>query len=113
MFQNGLMATFIPEIIMVIAYIYCLFVPNINVDNSAVELSIEIVQVTTLEQTTESTYRVLNFDTQYTQQAIPVEPLPNVCPVNEVTSPYSELLFEISDGLSFVQFSRPPPFFLS
>ena len=113
MFQSGLLATFIPEIIMVMAYIFCLFAPNINVDNSAPELSSEIIQVTIPEQTSKSTYCVLSFDKQYIQQAAPVEPLPNVCPVSETESLYSELRFEISDGLSFVQFSRPPPFFLS
>jgi len=113
MFQNGLLVTFIPEILMVIGYVLCLFAPGLKPTNSYVDQSPLISQVITVEhQNQSSVYQVSYSDFQIPE--IVSEKIHFILPfVEKETTNTSDLNFSTSDGLSYVGFSRPPPFLVS
>ena len=113
MFQNGLLASFIPEILMVLAYLVCLFTPGFKSHDSNVEQTQIVAQISTYVPQQISAYTVSTADFQIgaelitdTKQLIP--PF-----VGKDASLSYESSFSTSDGLSFVGFSRPPPTFVS
>lgn len=111
MFQNGLLATFIPDILMAIGYLLCLIAPHLKTQNSQIEQTQVIVQVSTVEHQQLSVYQVTTSDFQYY-----TEKIPELKPINSyftVIIKIFESTFSTSDGLSYVDFSRPPPTFLS
>ena len=62
MFQNGLLVTFIPEILMVLGYVLCLFTSGYKADNSTNDQISNIVIVASVEQAivkNESIYIIL------------------------------------------------------
>jgi hypothetical protein len=109
MFQNGLLATFIPEVLMVLAYVLCLIAPGSKPHASHVEQGVLVANVTTYEpQKQISGYKVSIHDFQ------PVETKTDTKEtlqffiekaINVTVEPH----FSTSDGLSYVDFSRPPP----
>lgn len=113
MFQNGLLATFIPEILMVLGYVLCLIVPGFKSHNSSPVQGSEITHVTTFEpQKQISSYKVSIHDFQ------PVEPVSETkisLPlfIEKAINITIDSHFSTSDGLSYVDFSRPPPTFIS
>jgi hypothetical protein len=114
MFQNGLLATFIPEILMVLGYVLCLFVPGFKSHNNSVgDQGSVVTKVISFEQQKQvSAYQVSIHDFQS------VEPVPDTKQplsyyIERAINFTSESHFSTSDGLSYVDFSRPPPFFLS
>ena len=113
MFQNGLLATFIPEILMVLAFLVCLFTPGFKSHNSSVEQAQIVAQVASFTPQQISTYTILTTDFHIDAEIITdtKQPLP---PDNgkDTCLPY-ESSFSTSDGLSYVGFSRPPPTFVS
>jgi hypothetical protein len=113
MFQNGLLVTFIPEILMVIGYVLCLFAPGLKPTNSTIDQSPFISQVVTVEQQNQnSAYQVSYSDFQIPE--ITPEKIQFILPfVEKETTNTSDLNFSTSDGLSYVGFSRPPPFSVS
>ncbi len=109
MFQNGLLASFIPEILMVIGYMLCFFVstaepeieksnePAINSQSYSFELS------NTTSDTT--TYNYFNQIYQsYQTEIIPTAFFSKI----KSFAIYSHNI-KLTEMLSFVQFSRPPP----
>jgi len=113
MFQNGLLASFIPEILMVLGYVLCLFTPSVKPQDSNNEPSAIVVQVSSGEHQQVSALQSTFTDFQShaafvadTKQLIPIFN-PQVIPISYKST------FSISDGLSYVAFSRPPPCFLS
>lgn len=112
MFQNGLLATFIPEILMVIAYVLCLFTPGFKSENTSVEQASIVIQTASFEHQSNSTYQLSAYDFQSIAEI--------TSDYKSIVSPFSEKAvfnfyespFSISDGLSFVDFSRPPPTFI-
>jgi len=109
MFQNGLLATFIPEVLLVVAYIFCFFGHNINSEYTATEITPQIVQISTVGQAPISTFSVYNFDLHYTQQAVNAQQL--FVHIVDIVNSFHETPFDILNSVSFVLFSRPPPLF--
>lgn len=112
MFENGILATFIPEVFMVFGFLLCLFVPGSIAKDPAIEQTSIVAQVSTFNQEHTASSQLSTYQFQTTPELIPehklffprfIEKRINVC---------FESHFSTSDGLSFVDFSRPPPFFL-
>jgi len=113
MFQNGLLASFIPEILMVLAYLVCLFTPGFNSHNSNVEQAQIVAQVSSYTPQQVSTYTVSTADFHVGIEII-AEINQSFTPFVEKDSCLSyESSFSTSDGLSYVDFSRPPPTLVS
>ena len=113
MFQNGLLASFIPEILMVLAYVLCLFTPSVKPQNSTNEPSTVMVQVSTGVHHQVSSFQSTFSDFQ-THDVFVAETKPLIPVFNPQVIPISyKSTFSISDGLSYVDFSRPPPCFIS
>ena len=98
---------------MVIGYVLCLFAPALKPDNSTVDQSPAISQVVIVEQQNQnSAYQVSYSDYQIPE--IVSKKIHLVLPfVKKEINNTSELNFSTSDGLSYVDFSRPPPFSVS
>ena len=98
---------------MVIGYVLCLFAPCLKPTNSYVDQSPLISQVITVEhQNQSSVYQVSYSDFQIPE--IVSEKIHFILPfVEKETTNTSDLNFSTSDGLSYVDFSRPPPFSVS
>jgi hypothetical protein len=114
MFQNGLLATFIPEILMVLGYVLCLLIPGFKSHNSSqIDQGSVVTKVISFEQQKQiSAYQVSIQDFQS------VEPVPDSKQslsyfIEKAINLTSESHFSTSDGLTYVDFSRPPPFSLS
>jgi hypothetical protein len=112
MFQTGLLATFIPEVLMVIGYLVCLFVSNPTTENSSVAINATLVQSASIERVQSSTYSVSTSDFMFAEQPVVADLTPPVYCSTEASVPFLEPYFQLSGSLSYVQFSRPPPFFI-
>ena len=111
MFQNGLMATFIPEIIMVIGFILCLLTPGFKEHNATPELAPVVAHLSTVEHRQTTVYHFSAYDFQQTTDVrSEIEySIPRFIEKSSIIrfeSPVST-----SAGLSFTDFSRPPPTF--
>ena len=113
MFQNGLLATFIPEILMVLGYILCLITPGLKSDKTEVQHTQLVTRVTYSNQNQTTTYQLTSRDFQTTSEFIPEsnQSLPHL--IQQTVIVFSRSLDFTSDGLSYVSFSRPPPSFIS
>lgn len=110
MFQNGLLDTFIPEILMVAGYLFCLCAPGVKKEPSTSEINQSIVtQISLTQQTHSNTFITIGSDFQY-EEAVFQELLKSpILKFVKVQKTFVLYLFELSDGLTFEQFSRPPP----
>ncbi len=111
MFQNGLLATFIPEILMVVGYLFCLFAPKINTEPSTPELNFTITtQISSTQQVQQNTFITTGYD--FKSEDFNFSELQNSPAINSVRvkKTFELYLFKLSDGLTYEQFSRPPPF---
>lgn len=113
MFQNGLLVTFIPEILMVLGYVLCLFTSGFKAESTNIDQISNVVIVSTVEQQKQiSSYQVSIHDYQTLEKDTYTYQIPSYFiekSINNTSvSNYSE-----SDGLSYVDFSRPPPAFIS
>ena len=108
MFQSFSLAAFIPEIIMVLTYVFCLLGHTKTVETNNVD-SIEPKIAEAHFQTSSS---VCYFDQQFIQPVAvsSQEPIFYSLAASEIIPKH--ILFCLTDCLSFVQFSRPPPSFL-
>lgn len=108
MFQSFSFAAFIPEIIMVLAYVFCLLGHTKTVEK------IDIVN--NQSQIEEAHFRtsssVYYFDQQFIQPADNIEQKSIVFSGSESEIIPELCLCLLADCLSFIQFSRPPPSFL-
>lgn len=109
MFSSGLFSTFIPEILMVIGYVFCIFSPNLpaqtpkSLNNEQHKISIdfknEILSAYQVE------FTVLNdFQCIVTQETVQ----------NSISTPIIKLLpetlcFTVNNLFGFSHYSRPPP----
>ena len=111
MFQNGLLASFIPEFFMVIAYLLCLITPGFEADNSNAEQIPIVVKTSRFESqlTTNFNLSTYNFQ-QITEPALPKK-ISFTCFFKKAIPITFVSHFDTSDGLRFVNFSRPPPAF--
>lgn len=113
MFESGLLVTFIPEILMVIGYLLCLIVPQHSTNNSPLEYTTTVAHVSTVERAQTSTYSVSITDFYDTAIIILVESVQFHAFVQKSLGYFSVTPFGISAGLTFIQFSRPPPSVIS
>jgi hypothetical protein len=113
MFQNGLLATFIPEVLMVIGFVLCLLTPGFKAADSNTEQTPVVAQISTYEHRQAATYRVSAYEFQLIAE--PVSEARYSLPrfIEKAIFNTFEYQFSTSDGLSFVDFSRPPPTLLS
>ena len=113
MFQNGLLVTFIPEILMVLGYVLCLFTSGYKADNSTNDQISNIVIVASVEQQKQiSSYQVSFQDFQTLEPNADTDQILTYF-IEKSINNTSESNYSESDGLSYVDFSRPPPAFIS
>ena len=108
MFQSFSLAAFIPEIIMVLAYVFCLLghTKSVEVDD------IKSVEPRVAEAHFSLDNTAYHFDQQFIQPAENSEQASAVYPLEASQPIPGYRLCRLPDCLSFVQFSRPPPSFL-
>jgi len=113
MFQNGLLGTFTPEIFMVIDFILCLLTPDFHPQNSSIEKAPVIILAVNFEHQQSFLYQLSTFDFQIaTAEVHDIKfSLPGLIKKLIIISNIS--LFSTSDGLSYVDFSRPPTLLIS
>jgi len=113
MFQNGLMATFIPEILMVLGYILCLITPGLKPDKTEVQQTQFVNKVSFSNQNQTIVYQLTSRDFQTTSEFIPEsnQSLPHL--IQQTVFVFFRSFDFTSDGLSYVGFSRPPPSYIS
>ena len=113
MFQNGLMATFIPEILMVLGYILCLITPGLKPDKTEVQQTQFVNKVSFSNQNQTTAYQLTSRDFQITSEFIPEsnQSLPHL--IQQTVFVFFRSFDFTSDGLSYVGFSRPPPSYIS
>ena len=97
---------------MVIGYLLCLFVSNPTAENSTVAINASVVQSASIDRVQISTYSVCTSDFMFVEQPVVVDVTPLIYCSTEVAVPFLEPNFQLSGSLSYVQFSRPPPFFI-
>lgn len=108
MFQSFSFAAFIPEIIMVLAYVFCLCGQTKTVEKTDI-VTDESKIVKAHFKTSSSVYY---FDQQYIQPAEnTIQKSIDFSLSESSIIPYQNFC-RLTDCLSFVQFSRPPPSFL-
>jgi len=113
MFQNGLLATFIPEILMVIGFVLCLFTPGYKDSNSHTEQAPIVAHVASFNHHQTVTYQLSIHNFQAVAESVQ-ETVLSLQPYIDKQAPNRfEFKFSTSVGLSFVDFSRPPPSFIS
>jgi len=113
MFDNGLFATFIPQILMFLGYVSCLLAPGLfnhesNPISTPVIAQVISADVDQLSVNTASTYEI-NFSAA-------IEPTKQQPLVSFACKPeihFLKLSSTLSAGISFQEFSRPPPSFIS
>ena len=114
-FESGLLATFIPEILMVLAFLFCLATPTLKSDSIAENLPPKVVEFsqTTIYQTNFQHVYVITTLDLVAANALKTE----VNPVNYGFKTNRQFLptptLEINDGIDYSNFSRPPPAFIS
>jgi hypothetical protein len=114
MFNYGILATFIPEILMVIGFLLSIIIPNLNSQNTTPPVNAQTIYLNTTEHSVDSkSYVVSNFDFQQVVQQEDITSPSISYPTTIPSVVGSDKYFLVSDGLCFVQFSRPPPSFLS
>ena len=113
MFQSGLLATFIPEVLMVLGFVLCILTPGFQSHYSNLEQTQLTTQVTGYEPHQLSSYQLTYSDFQVETEV--VDQIRQTQPYFIVNDTYFAYIspFSTSDGLSFVDFSRPPPAFVS
>ncbi|MEI8271493.1 MAG: hypothetical protein WCG08_02610 [Paludibacter sp.] len=110
MFENGLFASFIPELLMVLAYLFCLIVPGLkNEKQTSSTLSPKIIQLTTAKPIMVSVYQVTKNDFSSPHQAINSEVNFHVYRLFEMQTPFPNYTVLPLNGLIKAPFSRPPP----
>ena len=114
-FESGLLATFIPEILMVLAFLLCLATPTLKPDSLAENLPPKVVEFsqTTISQSNFQHIYIVNALDFVADNAIKQEfrPINYGFKTNRQFLP--TILLEISDGIDYSNFSRPPPAFIS
>jgi hypothetical protein len=113
MFQNGLFASFIPEIVMVLAYLVCLFTPGFKSHESNVDQTHIVAQVSNYVPQQISSHKIYTADFHVVAE-MNADTKEILLPfVEKDTCHLYKSPFSTSDGLSYVDFSRPPPTFVS
>jgi hypothetical protein len=112
MFENGLLASFIPELLMVLAYFFCLVVPGVKSDQSPENITSKVVYETEHVKIPSSVYKTTDYDFKFDVLMPGDEQVIVWCETNSIQH-FFELPYPITSYLSYVQFTRPPPSFPS
>lgn len=108
MFQSFSLAAFIPEIIMVLAYVFCLLGHTKTIEKDDVDR----IEPKVAEAHFSSAISAYHFDQQFIQSTEITKQEPIVYPLIASQSISGYRFCRLPDCWSFVQFSRPPPSFL-
>ena len=109
-FQNALLATFIPDILMLIGYLFCLFAPGIQTEPSTPEVySAVVLKISATQKINNSTFITTHHDFKYEELAFPGLLKSPGIKLIEVQMAFKHFVFKLSGGLTFEPFSRPPP----
>ena len=109
MFENGLLATFIPEFLMVFAYLFCLLVPGLKAEKQTANITPRIIQVSTVNSAVPSVYKVTQIHFYDHNLAIkPETKFPEYQLFEKLTVFTNHIVYPL-DGSNQVHFSRPPP----
>ncbi|MEI6755179.1 MAG: hypothetical protein WCK78_18705 [Paludibacter sp.] len=109
MFENGLLATFIPEFVMVMAYLFCLVVPGLKTEKHSANLTPKIIQTSIVQSTVTSVYIVTKLDFCADNQITETENQYKVHSAFNKQTIFTNHIDILSDGLSKALLSRPPP----
>lgn len=110
MFNSGLMSTFIPEILMVLGYLFCFISPNLNREKTAIEAR----QIDTLveNQQNNAVLTTCHFTDFVTIECLISEKKEtNLFSKTQLKFHFENLNPVLPDEFDFEQFSRPPPTF--
>lgn len=108
MFDNGIFATFIPEILMVLGYMLCLIAPGHQRSEKKVEELLSIIEFS--EPTSHVTPSTVSFlDHIQVADEVCEQQKSAVLPERPSLINFPTIYFEIKKELSFKLFSRPPP----
>ncbi len=111
MFESSLFNYFIPEILMVIGYLFCMIGPNIHADKVTTELTPVTIQVSSETEVSANTYKLTYQDFQQVQCA--GKPENKLFEAFETVDSFINFTYsgDISDGSKLSIFCRPPPAF--
>ena len=109
MFENGLLASFIPEFFMVLAYLFCLFVPGLKTEKQTTDFTPKIIQTTTVQTSVALVYKVTTFEFSTDNQAIESESQYSIFPVFNKLPVFTCYIVSPLNAPYQVHFSRPPP----
>ena len=109
MFENGLLASFIPEFIMVLAYLFCLVAPELKTDKQHEDFSPQIVQTSTFHSAVSSAYRPENQHFGVDNQTVETEKQFSGFSEFEKLTVTAKAVILPLDGPNKLHFSRPPP----
>lgn len=111
MFDNAIFASFIPQFLLLVAYISCLIAPNFtkhdkDVDFEIAAKNVVVIQSTISFPTSTVTFFQINLNTD-----LFVPKIENLVPTaNSYRKIFPKVVFDISERIKFIFFSRPPPF---
>lgn len=111
MFDNSIFASFIPQFLMILGYFSCLIAPAFYKSDSSADISRVVMPsnhvVMAVQQMQQQQVSVCHYFEQLTTEK-PQDQVYNV-PVVEKKVLWTDVYFDVSQGLSFKLFSRPPP----
>ena len=111
MFDNGIFASFIPQIIMVVAYISCFIAPTNKNQQTDFITSDKILVVTSLDSSDSNKTANNCIDFYPNLQAINNDASIQTFKRKNVVTICHSQLFQLSDKTLRFHFSRPPPAF--
>jgi hypothetical protein len=109
MFDNGLLTTFIPEILMVLGYLLCLISPQFKHEKEIYLQNSVSIEVAPVQHQQLSTYQIQTSDFYSNNVEIEKTDYFGLNPKGFSTFFLPHQKPKLSDELGFRQFSRPPP----
>jgi len=111
MFENGIFAYFIPQLIMVVAYISCFITPTNKNQQAEINISEKIIVVSNFDSSVanENAPNCIGFYADF--QGINNDASIQTFRRNNVVIICHNQLFQLSDKTHRFHFSRPPPTF--
>lgn len=113
MFDNAIFASFIPQILMVLAYISCVIAPNFTKQNKDVDTETATIKVVVVQSTISPPTSTVSFTEIDLITDLFVSKIENLVPkASSYEKIFPVIVFDIPDSLKFFFFSRPPPFLM-
>lgn len=109
MFENGLLSSFVPETLMVLAYLFCFIAPGLKTDKYTLENPTNKIYVASVQSNTVPVngHNLKNF---FSENKISEQTTRLIIILKEIRSlVFYEPIVYISNDLNKVCFSRPPP----